>query len=355
MAVQRQDGLAVGAGPGRPVMPIIRGCDGAVDIGIEQADLQAHLRQRHRQIGGDGGFADPALARGHRHDRLDPGDRPAARPAASDGGRSSDPAAGPSAPPARSPPPAPCRGRSAARSPPPPRRAPAPSARPARHRRTSITKRTWPPSTVSARIQIRRHQIAPRAGIGDPGQLRQHILARHSHRSLLCRLSRAAEGQAQPPRRSAAARRRRSFASPRAGAGDQRRGVTPPDPVEYLRKNEAAVPSFFCKYSRRRTALLGAGGEEYRAAGQRGKSSSTTETGNWVRNSPKPALVGEGGGKAEALEPGLHRAHHAADEVDAAIGQQRQRQVAGDIAQHLHIDPRRRLGPRIARQPPAPP
>ena len=39
-----------------------------VDIRVHQADLAAHAGQRHREVGGQGGLADPALARSHRQD-----------------------------------------------------------------------------------------------------------------------------------------------------------------------------------------------------------------------------------------------------------------------------------------------
>ena len=42
----------------------------AVDVGVQQPDLVALLRQRHREVHRHGGFADAALAGGHRDDRL---------------------------------------------------------------------------------------------------------------------------------------------------------------------------------------------------------------------------------------------------------------------------------------------
>ena len=45
----------------------------AVDVGVEHADLEADGRQRQREIGGGGRFADAALARGDGDDRSTPG------------------------------------------------------------------------------------------------------------------------------------------------------------------------------------------------------------------------------------------------------------------------------------------
>ena len=47
----------------------------AIDIGVQQADLQAHALQGQRQVDRDGGFTNAALAAGHRNDGLDAGDR----------------------------------------------------------------------------------------------------------------------------------------------------------------------------------------------------------------------------------------------------------------------------------------
>ena len=48
---------------------------GAVDVGVEQADAMAELRQRQREVGGDGRLADAALAAGDRHHVADLGDQ----------------------------------------------------------------------------------------------------------------------------------------------------------------------------------------------------------------------------------------------------------------------------------------
>ena len=41
---------------------------GPVDVGVHEADREALLRQRDREVGGDGGLAHPALARRDRDD-----------------------------------------------------------------------------------------------------------------------------------------------------------------------------------------------------------------------------------------------------------------------------------------------
>ena len=51
---------------GRSLTPIIRGCDGAVDVGVEQAGALALAGERHGEVGGDGRLADAALAASRR-------------------------------------------------------------------------------------------------------------------------------------------------------------------------------------------------------------------------------------------------------------------------------------------------
>ncbi len=46
---------------------------GSGDVGVEEADRCARLGQRHGKVDADRGLPDPALARGHRDDVLDPG------------------------------------------------------------------------------------------------------------------------------------------------------------------------------------------------------------------------------------------------------------------------------------------
>ena len=159
---------------------------GTVDVGIQQADPPPLARQRHREVRGDGGLADPALARADGDDAVDARHRrgPACgvgMPA--DGQRrrlaSSAPAgfaAGPCAVSTADTDCTPGSDLTAAsaiwRSASMPRAASGDGA--------SITKLTAPPSTVTARINIPRHGIAA-VGKTDPAESLQNRL--HGSRS----------------------------------------------------------------------------------------------------------------------------------------------------------------------------
>ena len=68
---ERADALAVLAGGPRAEEAHHQRDARAVDVGVEQADLRAELRERDRDVGGDGALADAALAAADEDDVLD--------------------------------------------------------------------------------------------------------------------------------------------------------------------------------------------------------------------------------------------------------------------------------------------